>query len=186
MKYFPSAYYTLFEPQRELLESQSSLDLPNVRRVYVGVGPESGRRQFTDHERADSYSFAWSAEEAASAGKQQVELDIVSLDDYLGELEGTPPPDIVKIDAEGWDLEVIRGADVTAATCEVFLLEAGVMNKRFRNTAHKVIDAMAARGFILFDITDLNRTARDGALWNVELAFVKRGGALDRSVDSYG
>ena len=185
MKYFPSARYTLFEPQRELLESQADLDLPNVCKVYVGVGPESGIQKFTSHERADSYSFAWTPEEAESAGKQQVELEIVSLDDYLGGLDDTEPPDVVKIDAEGWDLEVIDGAATAISAAEVVLVEAGVMNKRFRNTAHKVINAMAARGLVLFDITDLNRTARDGALWNVELAFVRGGGAIDSAVDRY-
>lgn len=185
MRYFPSARYTLFEPQRELLESQADLDVPNVTRVYVGVGPVSGTQSLTAHERADSYSFAWSEEEAGSLGREQVDMDVVALDDYLGGQEDIPPPDIVKIDAEGWDLEVLKGAEKSIAAAEVVLIEAGVMNKRFRNTAHKVIDAMAAKDFVLFDVTDLNRTARDGALWNVELAFVRKGGSIDSAVDSY-
>ena len=186
MKYFPTAHYSLFEPQRELLEGQADLDVSNVTKVYAGAGPESGTRYLTSHARPDSYSFAVSGEEARSQGQTQVEMEVVSLDDYLaGEGSELPPPDIVKIDAEGWDLEVLKGATKALSTAQVVLMEAGVMNKQFTNTARRVINAMAERDFVLFDITDLNRTVRDRGLWNVELAFVQAGGQLEAAVDRY-
>jgi len=64
-------------------------------------------------------------------------------------------------------------------------MEASVLNPIFANTVEEVISAMSRLGFILFDITDLNRTAKDGALWLVELAFVKRDGDLKRAIRSY-
>ena len=186
MKYFPAAQYTLFEPQRELLESQADLERSNVTRVYAGVGPASGTQKLTSHERPDSYSFAWSEEEASSAGQQQVEMEVVSLDDFLANAgSALPPPDIIKIDAEGWDIEVLKGANEALSKTQVVLMEAGVMNKQFTNTAQRVINAMAELDFVLFDITDLNRTVRDRGLWNVELAFVRAGGPLEAAVDRY-
>jgi hypothetical protein len=44
---------------------------------------------------------------------------------------------------------------------------------------------MAGRDFVLFDITDLNRTQKHGALWLVELAFVRRNGPLEARIDAY-
>ena len=140
----------------------------------------------TTSPRRDSFSFQWSASQARKLGREQFEVEVVALDEFFAQNSvRLPKPDILKIDAEGWDLEVLIGAEKIAANSEVILLEAGVMNKSFSNNAREVINAMHERGFVLFDITDLNRTNRDSGLWNVELAFVRNGGVLERAIDSY-
>jgi hypothetical protein len=108
----------------------------------------------------------------------------VALDQFLPTL-AVPAPDLVKIDAEGWDLEVIKGAKNTLKNAQVVLMEAAVMCKAFTNSVAKTTEAMADMGFCVFDITDLNRTQKHNALWLIELAFVKTGGPLDRQVGSY-
>lgn len=182
---FPDSKYTLFEPQKELLESQSDLDVPNVRRNYVGVGPVSGQALLSKHYRADSFSFSLTPEQARDRGFSQVTVEVISLDEYFQQNTDWPPPDLLKIDAEGWDIEVVRGAEKVVSQCDLVLVEAGVLNKRFTNTALEVMKEMDRRGFKLADITDLNRTPTAGALWNVELAFVKAGASFDQSVSSY-
>lgn len=182
---FPSSKYTLFEPQKELLKSQVDLDKPNIRREYVGAGAVTGRALLSEHRRADSFSFALTKQQARERGFTQVETEVVALDDYFRRQHDWPQPDVLKIDAEGWDIEVINGAASTLTNCEVVLVEAGVLNKRFRNTATEIMNLMGGYGFKLFDITDLNRTPTAGALWNVELAFVKDGGELDLRVLNY-
>jgi hypothetical protein len=64
-------------------------------------------------------------------------------------------------------------------------LEASVLNPVFTNTVEDVICAMSQLGMVLFDITDLNRTEKHGALWLVELAFVKKDGDLRKGIKSY-
>jgi hypothetical protein len=44
---------------------------------------------------------------------------------------------------------------------------------------------MKENGYVVFDITDLNRTSFQNALWLVEMAFVKQGGMLDSQVTRY-
>lgn len=184
LAHFPEAQFTLFEPQRDLLETQRDLVRPNVRFFYMGVGPQSGTLKLTKSRRRDSYSFAWSEQEALAANREQLDVEVVALDSFLEE-NRLPAPSILKIDAEGWDLEVVKGAENAVRAADVVLLEAGVMNKRFKNTAHRIIDAMDSRGMVLFDITDLNRTPTYKGLWNVELAFVKKGGSLETAIDGY-
>lgn len=92
---------------------------------------------------------------------------------------------MLKIDAEGWDLEVLKGAEFSVSRADIVLLEAAVMNKLFPNKLSQVIAEMDKRGFVVFDITALNRTSRDNALWLVEIAFVKAGGLFDLNIDSY-
>ena len=182
---FPHSKYTLFEPQRELLEGQSDFERPNIRRNYLGVGPVSGKALLSHHGRADSFTFSLTAEQARERGFPQVPAEVIALDDYFERNNEWPTPDILKIDAEGWDIEVIRGAEKVIEGCDVVLVEAGVLNKRFTNTALEVMKVMDSLGMKLFDITDLNRTPTAGALWNVEFAFVRHGGALDVTVSNY-
>jgi FkbM family methyltransferase len=184
MAYFPDAKYSLFEPQRDLLENQSDLDLTNVRKHYFGAGPKTETRQFTSHSRRDSFSFAVEPEDAKNWGLEQWPVHVVSLDDFFANSEW-PEPDVLKVDAEGWDLQVLKGASKVIRNCELILLEASVMNKQYVNTATEVIRNMDELGFEIFDITDLNRTQRSGALWLMEIAFVKKNGLLSSAVTTY-
>jgi FkbM family methyltransferase len=182
---FPHCSYTLFEPQERLANFCADLLVnPNVELHHLGVGPFNGTMKLSTHERDDSFSFALSEKEAKDQGREQIDCSVVALDDFLTK-HAIPFPDILKIDAEGWDLEVLKGAESAVAHADIVLLEAAVLNKNFPNKLPIVVSEMEKRGFIVFDITDLNRTVRDNALWLVELAFVKAGGLLDRKIDSY-
>ena len=185
LQFFPDAYYSLFEPQAYL--SASFTDLlknPKIKFHAKGVGASSGMMDLTTSDRDDSFSFSFTADQAKDWGVKQVKAPVVKLDEFLQTL-GLPQPELVKIDAEGWDLEVLKGAESTIANAEVILMEAAVMNKFFRNTFTDVIREMSERGFVVFDITDLNRTQKHNALWLVEIAFVKSGRWLDHKIDSY-
>jgi hypothetical protein len=59
------------------------------------------------------------------------------------------------------------------------------MCKVFTNRLDVVIATMKENGYVVFDITDLNRTSFQNALWLVEMAFVKQGGMLDSQVTRY-
>lgn len=186
LRYFPEAYYTLVEPQpaleadmRDLLQAN-----PRIRLHTCGAGPETGEMRFTHAERDDSSTFVLSADEATARGLQQVVLPVVTIDDLVAG-SGLPAPGVVKIDAEGLDLEVLRGAEKTLPACEVLFLEASIMAKGMPNDLMKVMTHAAKLGFRPFDFTDLNRTQKHGALWLVEVAFVRDGGMIDRAVDSY-
>ena len=184
-QYFPDAYFSMFEPQAYL--SGSFTDLlknPKIKFYAKGAGPCSGIMDLTTSDRDDSFSFSFTKEQAQSRGRTQVKAPVVALDEFLP-TQDLPAPDFVKIDAEGWDLEVLKGAEKTISNAQVVLLEAAVMSKSFTNSVAKTTQAMSDRGFCVFDITDLNRTQKHNALWLIELAFVKAGEPLACTVDSY-
>ena len=180
LKYFPDAYYTLLEPQEWLKPSlQDLLDVNNkISFNGVGAGAESGSFSFTILDRDDSCSFRYTEEEAKANGYKQVEIPIVTLNELMGK-SNLPIPDIVKIDAEGLDIDVLKGADSLFGKTEVFMVEVGVFNKVFDNSFLKMINFMDENGYRLFEITDLNRPFQPQVLWLVELAFIKKGGILD-------
>src|SRR5208283_4875055 len=98
---------------------------------------------------------------------------------------GLPDPDIIKIDAEGLDLSVLKGCGSFFGSADVFFVEAAVMNKDIANDLLAVTQAMKQHGYRLFDFTDLNRTPKQGALWLVEAVFIKTDGQLDQTVAGY-
>ncbi len=178
--YFPEAHYTLLEPQYWLKDSIKDLLDSNHRIKFhgVGAGKTNGTFKFTVASRDDSSSFAYSAEDAQKEGLKQIDIPVVTLNTLLENSE-IPLPDIIKIDAEGLDIEVLSGASNFFGKTEIFLVEASVVCKGFNNTVQNMINFMDERGYNLFEITDLNRPFEPRVLWLVELAFVRKGGILD-------
>jgi FkbM family methyltransferase len=184
LNYFPNAKYSLFEPQEQLLRDSDLANLSNVSVYPFGVGARSGVMKLSTAHRDDSFSFALSEEQARAAGRPQIDATVVSLDAFLTENK-LPSPDMLKIDAEGWDLEIVRGAEKCLRHADIVLMEAAVLCRDFPNTFALVVREMAERGYMLFDITDLNRTPKHGALWLVEVAFVRKSAGFYLAADSY-
>lgn len=180
LRYFPEAYYTLLEPQNWLKKSfQDILDTNSRVKFYpIGAGEKEGSFQFTIVDRDDSCSFRYTQEEAKAAGFKQIEIPVVTLNNLLSNSE-LPVPDIIKIDAEGLDIEVLKGASNFFGKTEIFMVEAGVVNKSFNNSFLKLINFMDEKNYRLFDITDINRPFQPQVLWLVELVFVKKNGFID-------
>lgn len=183
LNHFPNANYTLLEPQYWLKEFfQDILDInPKVQYYAYGAGEKEGSLSFTIVERDDSCSFRFTADEARLSGYNQIELPVISLNKLLAE-KNNPIPDIIKIDAEGLDIEVLKGASDFFGKTEVFMVEAGVVNKFFDNSFLKVLNFMNENGYRLFDITDLNRPFQPSVLWLVELVFIKKLGFIDSQI----
>ena len=181
LKYFPHANYTLVEPQAWLKPSLQDLLDSNSKITFnpFGAGAKSGSFMFTIVDRDDSCSFRYTEEEAKAGGFKQVEIPIVTLNEIQQKYNSLPFPDMVKIDAEGLDIEVLDGASHLLGKTEVFLMEASVFCKEFDNTVLKMVKYMDDKGYNLFEITDLNRPVKPNVLWLVELAFVKKGGIVD-------
>lgn len=183
LRHFPNAYYTLVEPQywmeasiKDVLDSN-----PKVKFHPYGAGEQEGSFQFTILDRDDSCSFKYSEEEAKAKGYKQLTLPVITLNGLLKD-STLPTPDIIKIDAEGLDIAVLKGASDFFGKTEVFMVEAGVVNKSFDNSFLQIINFMDEKGYRLFEITDLNRPYQPKVLWLVELVFVLKNGTIDSQI----
>lgn len=185
LQYFPDSIYTLVEPQYWLKSSlQDILDVNKKVTFHAfGAGEKSGEFQFTILDRDDSCSFKYTKEEAQSKGLKQVSLPIITLNELLSNHD-LPTPDIIKIDAEGLDIEVLKGASNHLGKTEIVMVEAGVVNKQYDNSFLKIINFMDEKGYRLFEITDINRPFEPKVLWLVELVFVLKNGFIDKQVIS--
>ena len=180
LKHYPDAFYTLLEPQIWLRESLLDIleEHPKVNFYGLGAGSNKGSFWFTIVERDDSCTFSISETEALERGLKQVKIPVVALNEFLPTVS-EKTPDLIKIDAEGLDLDVLQGANQYFGITELFMIEVGVVNKEFDNSCLKVMTIMNQNGYRLFEITDLNRPFASGVLWLMELVFVKKGGIID-------
>lgn len=185
IKFFPGARYTLVEPQDHLKDYiQDLLDRGyKIEWINAGAADKPGTLPFRMDSRDGSSTFALTEEEARLAGLSQSRVEVRTLDDIAASCDA-PLPEMVKIDAEGFDLKVLAGASKLLGKTDIFLVEAAVCCG-YENSAAEVIQFMAAAGYRLLDITDLNRSPRHGVLWLTELAFLRAGSPLLNAVTSY-
>jgi len=186
LKYFPDAYYTLVEPQDHLRACIQDLLGRNGRIRWIGAGAsdKAGTLPFTISYRSDAGSFAPTPEAAKAAGLRQIEVPVTTLNEII-RTSDAPFPDMVKIDAEGFDLKVLAGATKLIGKTDLFLLEATICKQQRENTLRNVIEAMARAGYSIIDVTDLNRSPKYGVLWLCEAAFLRNGSRVMDGVDLF-
>ena len=185
MAVFPDSQYTLVEPQDELKRNIEDLVRSGrkIEWINAAAGDRAGTMAFTIARRDDSSTLSLSAEEARAEGLRQVPVKVRTLNEIVS-ATGKTCPDLVKIDAEGFDLKVLAGATELFGKTEVFLVEAAVCCE-YPNSVARVVEFMHEVGYRLMDITDLNRSPKHGVLWLCEMAFVRAGSQLLENVTSY-
>jgi FkbM family methyltransferase len=184
IRYFPDAAYTLVEPQDHLKSFVEDLiACGKVRWVNAGCGSKAEVLPFVINKRDDSSTFVRTDRHGQSTGSTVTMVPVKTLDEIVAAIEA-PPPEMVKIDAEGFDVKVLQGARGLFGKTEIFLIEACVC-ANYENSVAAVVNSMAQGRYSLLDITDLNRSPRSGVLWLIELAFVRDGSALLKNVTSY-
>jgi FkbM family methyltransferase len=169
--FFPDAKYVLIEPQNELRQyCNDILQLPQVHWLNAGASDRVGTMALTLTGADCSATFGMSEEAATAKGLQQVHVPVTTLDEVCAREKAFP--DLVKIDAEGLDLDVLRGGVTLFGKTGVFLVECSVCARSLPNTLERVCDFMGSHKYRLFDITHLNVGPRNRLLWLVEAVFV--------------
>ncbi len=97
----------------------------------------------------------------------------------LDSVAGATPVDFLKIDTQGYELEVLRGATRVLSQAEVVLLEISLIEiNEGAPIADEVFSFMSAAGFVLYDICEFHRRPFDKALWQIDGLFVREDSAL--------
>jgi hypothetical protein len=131
--------------------------------IWLELVPSKATLAFTIHEKHYGCSFAYSPEQQQNTALRRSPRRLCVWMICCAACR----PELIKIDAEGFDLDVIKGGEQAISSAEVVLVEAIVLAKRppGPNTLLAVTTEMDRQGFCPFDITDLNRTAGSQALW---------------------
>lgn len=177
---FPQASFTLIEPQAEMVRHLDAFCRRHggARWIEAGAGAAAGEAALSVAPDHATSTFVLSAEQSAAHGHERRRVPVVTLDHVASDVIEAIP-DLVKIDAEGWETQIIEGADTLMGKTEIFLLEAhlfGPPNNPSRLA--RLVALMQARGYAVYDFTHFMRRPHDGAVWACEIAFAREDGFL--------
>jgi hypothetical protein len=117
---------------------------------------------------------------AGHAPQMQVSVDTL---DRLADRFGVP--DLVKLDVEGFELDVLRGASSLFGRTELFIVEVALFGFERRPLLHEVVAFMRARDYLVYDIAGVIRRPVDGAVGLLDLCFARHSGLLRRDETSW-
>jgi FkbM family methyltransferase len=117
-------------------------------------------------------------EEVTSFEKAKVELPMERLDD-LEPVQSLPGPLLLKLDVQGFELEVLAGAPSTLEQTEVILAEVSLLPyNKGAPLLHEVVAYLAERDFLPYDICGGLRRSSDMALFQTDMILVRASSKL--------
>lgn len=183
LRIFPHAKVIMIEPQEELRTDLAKVcEIHNdVEFLVTAAGRQKGELVQTIWSDLAGSSFLPEASaRRLEEGTQRV-TPVTTLDDILSERPSFMP-DLLKIDTQGFELEVLAGAKSLMGKTELVILETSLYE--FVPGMPKTFDCikfMEENGYELYDITEYLRRPLDGALGQVDLAFALKSGRLRES-----
>jgi FkbM family methyltransferase len=154
---FPKAQFFLFEPlvgQKPLYE-EGSLEaiemMPSSRLFKIAFADYDGEQtMYTD---PSGYSSSLLLTEPVAAIDRGVVVTVSRIDTFL-EREKLPVPDLIKIDVQGAELLILKGAGRFLPKIQVIQLETWFSRGYGPETPlfHEIYAFLAEHGFLLFEI----------------------------------
>jgi len=181
---FPSARFELFEPLDFFVPAMERICEEYDARYHIcALGSESGQSTIevnwnvptgsTMAGRMASSSLNRTAESKHKSGTSIVEVR--RLDDF-GPFAG---PSLLKLDVEGFEGEVLKGAQATLRDIEVIISEVGVTQRHLNEMSFGAFASfMETLGFSLIDIPEISTVRRNGPLAYVDAVFVRTDSAF--------
>lgn len=166
---FPESKYLMVDPlkENELALKAVVQRHANVQYWLGAVGSRTGELAFHVHgDQSSMYDSGWGHEGTLRRVPMRT-LDSLVADMNCHDADG------LKLDVQGAELEVLKGAAETLRRCRVVQVEVS-FRKIYENAplAHDIIAFFADQGFRIFDISTLYKR-KDRALLQADLFFVK-------------
>lgn len=174
---FPDARYLMIDPlpQNRLALEAVAAKIGNAYVYTAALGAQTSRRAINTH--GDQSSFLKSQDFVGGV----CEVDVRTCDEIFARepLKGTLGRLIIKIDVQGYEMDVLRGAERALESTEMLLIEVSIQRIYQDNPlAHEVIAYLGARGFCIYDIASYVQRPHDRALTQVDIVFVRESSPL--------
>jgi len=102
--------------------------------------------------------------------------------DELIEKKKLPFPGLLKLDVQGYELAVLKGATKSLDHADVCLLELSLMNLGDNSPLLlEMVQFMDTKNFQAYDISQFMRRPFDKVLFQIDMFFVKKDSALLQS-----
>ena len=172
LEVFPDANYFLIDPLEENIAALEKLqqNKSNINLWIGALGPKPETLNLYVHE--DQSSF-FQSEYSKSNQSSTRTIEVRTLDSFT-EDDTIQPPDMIKADVQGFELEVLKGAEKCLENTQLLLLEVSY-RKIYENSPliHDVISFVASKGFRVFDVCSYIQRPLDNELAQSDILFVK-------------
>lgn len=166
---FPEAALCLIEPIKEYRDHLSQW--PNARVVVAAAGSRAGRTVINIDPELPTRSSIARRSKLTETGSKLIEreVEVITLDSLVDQLEG---PFLLKIDTEGHEAEVIRGASAFLDHTEVVIAEVSIA-RRFENgySFEDFLQLMLRNGFAVIDILHVSYLPSSGRVSYADVVF---------------
>jgi FkbM family methyltransferase len=188
--HFPQARYLFVEPCAEFEPSLQRLcQQYNGTYMLAAAGATDGEMQlYTGSDLGGSSKFiTLECEDGAYEMKPRT-VPQFKIDTMWNTLELNGPA-LLKVDVQGGELEVIKGAEQVLDNFEIIMLEVGMAEQYIGQPIfHEYIAFMAERGYVVYDIIHTGYVPETGLLLQMDVVFVKKDGQFrqdQRSLPDY-
>lgn len=166
---FPKSRIVSFEPNKREQPSLEKVqaEIPNFDFKLGFLGPKRDTVTYSDENTQTSL-----LSDAKSSGNATAEMYV--LDEMIASGE-IPRPDFMKLDVQGFELEVLKGAENALKAGPALLLEVSFIDfLPHMPLIEDVLKFMSQRDYVWHDVMGLSRRPADDTLWQMDVFFVKR------------
>lgn len=173
---FPDSQVLMIEPQASKIAmlAKVTAELRNVelRLVLLGAKAEANVG-FCESETASSVLT-----ESENRRPPNTYLPMTTLD-AITEGSAFARPGFIKLDVQGYEIEVLRGGVRTLESAEAVLMEVNLLGL-YEGVPlfHESAAYMGKQGFQVYELGSLIRRPYDGALWQADVIFVRNSSPL--------
>ena len=181
---YPAVTSVLVEPQKELISQLETIcqHHPAWQVAHVGLAGVKGARPFLVCEDTYSSCFLPTDSAESQSNREVREVAVTTLDDLWHEYLSPTKPELVKLDAEGLELEIIKGGAETLGQTDMVVVETSLFAFRSGQPVFAdVVAAMRQCGFSLYDLVWFMRRPSDRALGLMDCVFVSDRSSLRSS-----
>lgn len=175
---FPKAHILMVEGQKvkEDILLKKSREIPNTSLRIALLGATTKNVDFNIYQTASSI---FKEDNETNAKTVQVALEL--LDDVVANTR-FEKADFIKLDTQGYELEILKGGTKTLQSAQLVLMEVSLLGiYKGAPLVDEVIVFMKNSGFILYDICTLMRRPYDNALYQSDFLFIKQDHSLRTS-----
>jgi FkbM family methyltransferase len=172
---FPEAALLLIEPLAEFEPFLKRIcSRYKAQYVLAAAGESSGTVSLNVHaDQLDCSSLFREAEGTQVDGAPR-EVPMVTIDDAC-KARALNGPYLLKVDVQGAELRVLSGAVRTLQQCEAVILEVTLFGTMIGGPQlADIVIYMQERGFVVYDLWGMLYRPLDGALAQVDMAFVPK------------